>query len=66
MFAGEPTANLDTQSAATVMETLTRLNDTLRVTVLLVSHDPDGKRYASQLIGLHDGRLDPAALGVAV
>lgn len=56
IFADEPTANLDSASALTVMQTLRRLRDTLDVTVLFVSHDPDDARYAAQLIHLADGR----------
>ncbi|HEY8044691.1 MAG TPA: ABC transporter ATP-binding protein [Streptosporangiaceae bacterium] len=57
IYADEPTANLDTRSAQTVMQTLRRLNETLGVTVVFVSHDPDDARYASQLVHLSDGKL---------
>ena len=57
IYADEPTANLDTRSAQTVMVTLRKLNETLGVTVVFVSHDPDDARYASQLVHLSDGQL---------
>lgn len=57
VYADEPTANLDTASARTVMETLRKLNETLDVTVLFVSHDPGEARYATQLVHLSDGRI---------
>ena len=57
IYADEPTANLDSASARTVMETLRKLNETLDVTVLFVSHDPDDARYAGQLIHLSDGKI---------
>jgi putative ABC transport system ATP-binding protein len=60
IFADEPTANLDTGSAATVMDTLRRLNSTLGVTVVFVSHDPADAQYATRLIHLADGRLSNA------
>ncbi|HVC39455.1 MAG TPA: ATP-binding cassette domain-containing protein [Candidatus Dormibacteraeota bacterium] len=60
IFADEPTANLDSLAARTVMETLQELNRTLQVTVLFVSHDPDDARYATQLIQLQDGKLTGA------
>ncbi len=63
IYADEPTANLDTRSAQTVMQTLQRLNTTLGVTVVFVSHDPDDAQYASQLIHLSDGRLTDGAPG---
>jgi putative ABC transport system ATP-binding protein len=57
IFADEPTANLDTASARTVMETLRTLNQNLGVTVLFVSHDPDDALYATQLVHLSDGKI---------
>jgi putative ABC transport system ATP-binding protein len=57
IFADEPTANLDSISGGVVMETLTRLNRELGVTVVFVSHDPDDSEYASRLIHLKDGVL---------
>jgi len=60
IFADEPTANLDTASARTVMQTLCRLNQSLGVTVVFVSHDPDDAQYATQLIHVADGKLSGA------
>lgn len=57
VFADEPTANLDSVSGRSVMETLTRLNRETGVTVLFVSHDPDDAVYATRLIRLVDGRI---------
>ncbi len=57
IFADEPTANLDTASAERVMNTLVDLNEKLKVTVVFVSHDPDDKQYAKQLVFLKDGKL---------
>jgi len=57
IFADEPTANLDSRSAATVMETLRELNRSLHVTVVFVSHDPDDVRCATRVIQLSDGKL---------
>jgi putative ABC transport system ATP-binding protein len=61
VFADEPTANLDSLSATTVMETLRDLNRRLRVTIVFVSHDPDDARYATRVIRLADGKLVEAA-----
>ncbi len=57
IFADEPTANLDSISAETVMETLQNLNKNTGVTIIFVSHDPDDKKYANQLIFLKDGKI---------
>jgi len=65
IFADEPTANLDTASAGTVMRTLRTLNESLGVTVVFVSHDPDDARYATQLIHLADGKISHIEEGTA-
>ena len=57
IYADEPTANLDSISARTVMQTLRRLNESLGVTVVFVSHDPDDAQYATRLIHLSDGTI---------
>jgi putative ABC transport system ATP-binding protein len=62
IYADEPTANLDSISARTIMQTLRTLNETLGVTVLFVSHDPDDAQYATRLIHLSDGRISAAGL----
>jgi putative ABC transport system ATP-binding protein len=56
IFADEPCANLDTISSKKVMETLVSLNQDMKVTIIFVSHDPDDKRYARDLIVLSDGK----------
>jgi putative ABC transport system ATP-binding protein len=62
IYADEPTANLDSISARTIMQTLRTLNETLGVTVAFVSHDPDDAQYATQLIHLSDGKISDAGL----
>jgi putative ABC transport system ATP-binding protein len=57
LFADEPTGNLDTASTRTVMEAISTLNRDLGVTVVFVSHDPDHRVYASDVVVLQDGRI---------
>jgi putative ABC transport system ATP-binding protein len=57
IYADEPTANLDSQSSKTVMEALVQLNRELNVTVVFVSHDPDDRKYAKEVVFLRDGKL---------
>ena len=45
------------------MQTLRKLNETLGVTVVFVSHDPDDSRYATQVIHLSDGQLSDGSPG---
>lgn len=57
VLADEPCANLDTVSGKIVMETLCRLNQDLKVTIIFVSHDPGDAEYARHKIVLSDGKL---------
>ena len=57
LFADEPTGNLDSRATETVMEALVRMNQELGVTILFVSHDPDHRRYATELLYLRDGHI---------
>lgn len=57
IFADEPCANLDTISSKRVMSTLINLNREMKVTIVFVSHDPDDKQYASDIILLSDGKM---------
>lgn len=57
LLADEPCANLDTESSRVVMETLVKMNNELGVTIVFVSHDPDDKVYARNVIVLSDGRI---------
>jgi putative ABC transport system ATP-binding protein len=58
LFADEPTANLDTASAATVLELFSKLNKDLNQTIVMVTHEPDDKKYVKRVIWLEDGRID--------
>ncbi len=55
LFADEPTANLDTVSSQTVLELFSKLNKELNQTIVMVTHEPDDKRYVDRTIVLSDG-----------
>lgn len=57
VLADEPTGNLDTKTSAEVMELLTGLFREEETTFLLVTHDPDMRRYMDRTICLRDGKL---------
>ncbi|MDD3113401.1 MAG: ABC transporter ATP-binding protein [Candidatus Izemoplasmatales bacterium] len=57
IFADEPTGNLDSKSGREVMELLSRLNLDLKITVILVTHNPDHLDYCSRKIELRDGSI---------
>jgi len=56
ILADEPTGNLDTRSGAVVMQVLADLHRQGR-TVVMVTHDPNIARHATQTIRLIDGRV---------
>lgn len=57
IVADEPTGDLDKPSAAAVMRLLQRLNESLGVTIIMVTHDPGTTAYARRTVHLDKGRL---------
>lgn len=57
ILADEPTGNLDSKSAADVMELLQRLNKEQEVTMMLVTHDPMAASYCDRVIFIKDGEF---------
>lgn len=58
LFADEPTANLDTESAKTVLELFKKLNKELKQTIIMVTHEPEDKKYVDRVIWLSDGLVE--------
>jgi len=58
LLADEPCANLDTVSSKLVMESLVKLNQEMKVTIVFVSHDPMDRQYARDLVVLSDGKVN--------
>ena len=57
VLADEPTANLDSETGAQVMDLMRKLNDEHCVVLLVVTHDPAVTKYAQRQIRIHDGHL---------
>ena len=57
VWADEPTGNLDTKMAASVMDLLCELNASEGQTIVLVTHDPGIGERAGRLVTVRDGRL---------
>lgn len=55
LLADEPTGNLDSHSSQNVIDTICKINQELRKTVLLVTHDPQIASYADRIIFFKDG-----------
>lgn len=57
LMGDEPTGNLDTRTSREVIELFRTLNETQRITVILVTHDQAVARNAKRNIVLRDGRI---------
>ena len=58
LYADEPTASLDVSSAGVVLELFKKLNRELNQTIVMVTHEPEDKRYVERIIWLKDGFLE--------
>ncbi len=57
LFADEPTANLDSEAAAVVLNVMRELVDNYGQTIIMVTHEPDDKKYVDRVVWLKDGKL---------
>jgi ABC-type lipoprotein export system ATPase subunit len=57
LLADEPTGALDSEASAEILELLAGRSRELGTTVLLVSHEPDGARYADRIVHIRDGQI---------
>ena len=57
LFADEPTANLDTISSRTVLDIFLRLNKEEKLTIVMVTHEPEYAKLAHRTIELLDGQI---------
>lgn len=57
LFADEPCANLDTQSSKNILDILKDLNKKLGQTIIMVSHEPEDRKYADRILWLEDGLI---------
>jgi putative ABC transport system ATP-binding protein len=57
ILADEPTGNLDSRTSVEVMEIFQRLNRERRITLVLVTHEPDIAQYAGRIVVFKDGKI---------
>jgi putative ABC transport system ATP-binding protein len=57
LVADEPTGDLDAESAAAVLDLLSRLHRELGRTLVMVTHDPKAAGYAEEVVHLEKGRI---------
>lgn len=57
IFADEPTGNLDSKSADNIMGTISKMNEEVESTVLMVTHDPFAASFCKRIIFIKDGKI---------
>jgi putative ABC transport system ATP-binding protein len=57
LLADEPTGNLDSRTSIEIMGIFQRLNADRRLTIVLVTHEPDIAEYGTRIVRFHDGRI---------
>jgi putative ABC transport system ATP-binding protein len=57
LLADEPTGNLDTANSGAVLEIIRDLNERLKQTILMITHNPDAAAYGHRIVHMLDGRI---------
>src|ERR1700723_1166564 len=65
LLADEPTGNLDSVTGDTIMRLLQEINQSLQMTMVMVTHDrPRAEKFAQRIIMMGDGKLISDGVGV--
>ncbi len=59
MLADEPTGNLDSRNARTVLRMMQELNERLKQTIVMITHDPEAAAMANRVVEMRDGQILP-------
>lgn len=57
IYADEPTGNLDSKSANSFMNMIRKMNDEMKSTILMVTHDPFVASFCKRIIFIKDGKI---------
>ncbi|MDD5067173.1 MAG: ABC transporter ATP-binding protein [bacterium] len=57
VLADEPTANLDSETGATILELMKEMNEIEKTTFIFSTHDADVLKYAKHVVKLRDGHV---------
>jgi putative ABC transport system ATP-binding protein len=57
LFADEPCANLDSENSKMVLELFKEINEEMKQTIIMVSHEDWHKDYFHRIIRLRDGKV---------
>ena len=58
LLADEPTGNLDSARKVEIMNLLRDLNETRRITIVMVTHEPDMAGFATRIVRFKDGLIE--------
>jgi putative ABC transport system ATP-binding protein len=56
LLADEPTGEVDSATAQTILETFRRLNETLDLTTIIVTHEPHIVGQVDRVVAIRDGK----------
>ena len=65
LLADQPTGNLDSATGEEIMELLRGFNQSLGMTIVMVTHEPDDRAYVDRVIRLEDGKIATIEAGGA-
>ncbi len=57
ILADEPTGNLDSRSGKEIMVILSTLHSEQKITLVMITHDPNIARYCQRIIHIQDGQV---------
>jgi putative ABC transport system ATP-binding protein len=57
ILADEPTGSLDSRNSRVVLRILQELNEKLKQTIIMITHDPEAASMASRVIEMRDGQI---------
>ena len=57
LLADEPTGNLDSRTSVEIMQIFQELNEQEKLTIILVTHEPDIAQYSKRVITFKDGHV---------
>ena len=58
LLADEPTGNLDSENSRIVLDTLKQLNQRMKQTILMITHNPEAAAYsAHRIVRMRDGHI---------
>jgi putative ABC transport system ATP-binding protein len=57
ILADEPTGSLDSRNSQQVLRILQSLNEKLKQTIVMITHDPDAASVAGRIVEMRDGQI---------